>query len=154
MKTIYGRPGYSKLFAERCVVPVLLAACMFGGVAAAQPLVVQLLNGRNGKPVVNGRVGVSFPGQPDRIAIELVTNRKGEVRFDAAGAKVFKVTPVLYVSCGEQRPGSPQPEYSVDDVLGAGLFARNACGHYRVEPLRGRLVFFVRRVSGWELFKN
>lgn len=144
-----------KMSIARSLAVICITMCMsFSSLATAQSVTVRLVNGRNGKPVVKTRVGISFPEQPGKAALELITNRQGEVMFEATGARVFGVSPVLYVNCGDQSPGAPQPKYSVKEVLGTGVLTRNNCGHLNPEPLRGRLLYFVRPVSGWELFKN
>jgi hypothetical protein len=58
------------------------------------------------------------------------------------------------VTCGEQPVGAPWRNYSVAEILSTGLLTQNDCGHRHYEPLRGKLLYFVRRATLWELFKN
>jgi hypothetical protein len=137
------------------ILVMLVPTIFFGSPANAQSVTVQFLNGRNGKPIAKGvPIGVYFNNETGRHILDLRSDRQGEVQFDADGAKTFQVGPVGYVPCGEQPAGSPQRDYAIDEILKTGLITRNNCGRIAAEPLRGRLSYFVRPATWWELFKN
>ena len=126
---------------------------------AAQPVTVQFLYGKNGKPVGAGKaVYVAFQGTVTRNILNLHTDDQGSVQFDVEGAKTFRVVPTGYATCGEQAVDAPLKEYSVDEVLSDGLLTRNTCEKnndvsYDDRPRPGKLLYFVKRES-WESYKN
>jgi hypothetical protein len=127
----------------------------FGGTANAQSMKVQLLNGRTGKPISKGRrIWVYFNNSAGRQILDLHTDSQGVIEFETRGAKTFQVSPVGYIPCGEQPVGAPARDYPIDEILENGLLTKDDCGHLNAEPLRGRLLYFVKPASGWELFKN
>jgi hypothetical protein len=121
---------------------------------AAQTVVVQLLNGRNGKPIAKARVYIILGDPKDQQLQSIFTNAEGELQFEAGGAKTFQVRPVGEVSCGEQPIGVPIRDYSIDRIMDSGLVTKNDCGSQVLEPRRGRLLYIVRPATWWELFKN
>jgi hypothetical protein len=137
----------------RQILPLALVVSIFNGIALAQSVVVQILNGRNGKPVSKVRVWVSFDDPRGKQPIDLKTDRQGEVQFETNGAKTFQVSPVGVVDCREQQFTAPI-DYSVNEILKTGIVTRNDCGHSNPEPSHGRLIYIVRPATWWELFKN
>jgi hypothetical protein len=139
-----------------CLRQILLLALVvgiFNGIALAQTVVVQILNGRNGKPIPKVRVWVGFDDQKSKEPLDLKTDRQGEVQFDTNGAKTFQVSPVGEIACREQQFTAPI-DYSIEDILKTGIVTRNDCGHSKPKPSRGRLIYVVRPATWWELFKN
>jgi hypothetical protein len=122
--------------------------------AGAEPIIIQIINGKTNKPISKAKLYVSFVPSSGHQSLQLVTNENGEASFDSEGLQLFQVHPIALVSCGEQPIGAQQRNYSVEDVLKTGIRAENNCGHSDREPLRGRLLYFVRPASWWELFKN
>jgi hypothetical protein len=143
---------------NRNLCTVLAATLMilwFGSSAAAQVVTVQFLKGRSGKPIRKGeRVWVYLGSENNRRSLDLRTDRQGAIQFDADGADTFEVSVVGYVPCGEQPIGSPAHKYQISDILKSGLLTHNDCGHLNSEPIRGRLLYFVRSATSWELFKG
>lgn len=134
---------------------IALLATFLSVHATAQLVSVQFINGRNGKAVKKGeRVWVYFDNGKGRQILDLHTDSQRAVQFDAGGATTFQVSAVGFVPCGEQPVGVPARNYSIEDVLKHGLLTKNDCGHLNAEPLRGKLLYFVRPATGWELFKN
>jgi len=145
---------YRSLCVIRFTFLMFLAHCVPTNAAPPKLVVVQLLNGRNGKPLANVRVYVSFDDHKGRKSLDLISNGRGEIEFDASGAGTFQVHPIALVPCGEQYIGNPDRNYAIDEVLGPGILTKNDCGHLESEPLRGRLLYFARRATWWELFRN
>lgn len=117
-------------------------------------VVVQFMNGRSGKPMVKVKVYIGIDDAKERKTLDLTTDLQGRVEFEIEEAKTFQVHPVGLVACGEQPKGSRYRDYSIAEILRAGLVTRNDCGRANAEPLRGRLLYFARPASWWELFKN
>ena len=137
------------------LVVIAVLATSLSVYARAQLVSVQFINGKNGKVVKKGaRVWVYFDNGKGRQILDLHTDSQGVVQFDAGGATTFQVSAVGFVPCGEQPIGVPARNYSVEDVLNHGLLTKNECGTVLSEPLRSRLVYFVRPATWWELFKN
>ncbi len=135
------------------VIIILTMGATSSRAALGQSIVVRLVNGRNGKPIAKVRVYIGFDdlkGKP----LDLKTDTNGEIRFDAHGARTFQVHAVGVVACGEQPIGAPYPNFSIDEILKGGMLTENDCGHLNEEPLRGKLQYFVRPATGWQLFKN
>jgi hypothetical protein len=126
-----------------------------GGFAQGQSaVVVQLINGRSGKPIAKIKVYIGFDDFKKQKSLELTTDSQGEVKFNTEGPKKFQVHPVALVACGAQPKGAPYRNYSISDVLQTGLVTPNGCGHEKAEPISRRLIYFARPASWWELFKN
>jgi hypothetical protein len=127
-------------------LPLCLAmCCFFAARLGAQVVTVQLFDGKNGKPIRNVRVVISFPGQHAHSSLDLTGNAKGEIRFDADGATRFAVRPRLYSACSKQ----PESGFSVADVLKTGLLSHDDCGQVDLSPQPGRLLFFAKRGTLW-----
>jgi len=138
----------------RVILSVALLVCALSGAACCQTVTVQIINGRNGKPISKVRVYIAFDDLKSRAPLDLNTNQQGIIQFETNGAKTFQVHPVGEVTCGEQPIGTPHRNYSIEEILKNGILTQNNCGNPTVEAPRGRLVYFVRRATGWELFKN
>lgn len=115
---------------------------------------IQLLDGRNGKPMNKARFVILFPDEKGRPGLVLPTNQKGEVQFDAQGSETIIVTPVSAVSCGAQVPGGPKPSFSVAEIVNHGIITKNTCGDLHIESQRGRILYFARPIHFWEGMKN
>jgi hypothetical protein len=137
----------------RQILSLALVVGIFNGIALAQSVVVQIFNGRNGKPIPKIRVWVSFDDKRGKEPLDLKTDRQGEVQFETNGAKTFQMSPVGVVDCREQQFTAPL-DYSIEEILKTGIVTRNDCGHSNPEPSRGRLIYVVRPATWWELFKN
>lgn len=127
-------------------------ACLSSSATIAQSIIVQLLNGKNGKPIAKAKIDISFDGT--RNPLHFTTDSQGEVRFDADGSQSFEVHQIGYATCDEQPYGSKPRDYSIDGILKSGLISANNCGHIRVQRERGRLVFFVRHGTWTEWLKQ
>jgi hypothetical protein len=134
---------------------LLLLTAFFSKATTGQSVRVQFVKGWSGKPIgKGGRVSVYFNNKIGRHIVDLRTDQEGEIQFEADGAETFQVSSVGYVACEEQPVGSPTRDYSIDEVLKTGLLTENDCGRLNTEPLRGRLLYFVRPATWWELFKE
>jgi hypothetical protein len=134
----------------------MLFVTIFGTVLGmnGQQIVVQVINGKTNKPISKAKLFVSFPNETKRQSIQLYTDKDGEAAFPLEGSDRFEIHPIALVTCGEQPAGTSQPSFSATEVLNAGILTKNDCGQSGREPIRGKVVYFVR-TAGWsELFKN
>jgi hypothetical protein len=145
----YGKPS-----GRHSLAVILLTACIFSSHAIAQPIVVQVLNGRSGKPIAKARVYITFPYDANRKPLELFSNQQGEVRFESEESKFFEVRPMFLVACGDQPAGYPPMDYSIEETLRTGLVTQDSCGHSTESRQIGRLLYFVRPATWWEWLKN
>jgi hypothetical protein len=124
-------------------------------IASAQSdttITVRILNGRTGKPLKGIRMYVSFDDKP--YEINEILSKDGTLSFSERDRKIMKLSPVGTISCGEQKPGQPDPVYQLSEIVAKGYVSRNDCGHHYVEPHPGELVLFRKYATQWELFKN
>jgi len=135
---------------------VLILIMLFGFILSmsGQQVVVQVINGKTNKPVSKAKLLISFPGGTKPQSLELFTDQNGEAAFSLDGSAQFEIHPIALVTCGEQPPGAKQPTFSVSEILQSGVLTKNDCGHSEREPIRGRVVYFVRTAGWWELFRN
>jgi hypothetical protein len=131
-----------------------VTACLFSSVAVAQTVIVQFVDGRNGKPIGKGKtVHVIFFIAPIRHLLSLHTDQDGKVEFEAEAATDFKVAPVGYTACGEPS-GEAMKDYSIAEIMNAGLVTANNCGNAVSQPEPGRLIYFVKPGSHLEQLKK
>lgn len=139
----------------RLISLVMFLFLLLGNTAGSQTVSVHFINGQSGKPLKKGiRIWAYFNDRSGRQILDLHTDQEGEVHFDVNGAKTFQVSPVGYIACGEQPVGSAARDYAVAEIMRAGVLTTNDCGHLGTEPIRGRLSYFVKPASWWQLFKN
>ena len=146
------------MLALRLARKMCIVLCIFislpSNVASAQSITLQLLNGKNGKPITKAKVYISLSDDQTHNAIELTTDHRGEVQFDAGGSKTFQVHQIGYATCDEQPVGSQPRAYPVEKILEAGQVGANDCGNTRMQPEPGLLVFFVRHGTWGEWLKQ
>jgi hypothetical protein len=135
---------------------VLILTMLLGFIMqmSGQQIVIQVINGKTNKPISKAKLFVSFPAEVKRQSVQLFTSENGEATFSFDDADRFEVHPIALVTCGEQPPGSPTPSFSVAEVLSSGVLTKNNCGRSEREPIRGKVIYFVRTAGWWELFKN
>jgi hypothetical protein len=150
----------------------------------AQQINIRVLNGRNGKPVMNECLNI-WTGTWQGAHLVASTNRDGVVvlhvkdneilaesacsgwparaarRPDADG---ITVSGDRYVACqeyGKLVPGEPSANplklmasYPIKRILEFGISSANTCGKFRVEAGPGELVFYVRPRSFFEKMRQ
>jgi hypothetical protein len=120
------------------------AVCSLCSAVAAETVIVQVLEGKSGKPVPRGKtVHVIFFVAPIRHLLSLHTDENGKVEFETEGATDFKVSPVGYIPCGEPS-GETMKDYSVAEIADEGVVTANNCGNAVSDPVPGRLIYYVK----------
>jgi hypothetical protein len=138
----------------RCKRLIALLITLFSCASAAsgQIVVVQVINGRNGKPIPKVRVYIGFDDLKGRQPLDMRTDSQGKIQFDTNGSKTIQVHSVGEIACGDQPKGVPYRDYALDDIVKNGLVTLNNCGRFNPEPLRGRLVYIVRPATFAEMW--
>jgi hypothetical protein len=127
-----------------------------GGAAMAQDnrIVVQVVDGRNGKPLANQHLLVFAGESPEGVRLQkehfqLVTDNDGLADLPIASGTVqwIQVWPDWHILCQK----TPNREaFSVTEILSTGLSTPNACGSVRQELRPGHFVVFARPAHFWE----
>jgi hypothetical protein len=129
---------------------------LFSAVLAAQSpattntvdIVVQAVDGRNGKPLASQRLLV-FTGMSSNAvrsqakSTELTTNKDGvgTLTIDPAETQWIQVWPDGPVLC---QPHPNEGSFSVDTIISKGLATPNDCSGLAREPVPGHFIVFAR----------
>jgi hypothetical protein len=139
---------------------VIMALVLSGvtGMAQESDIVVQVLDGKNGKPIANNHLLI-FTG----VSVEDVRAHKNhiEARTDAMGTALLSVdvrsTSRIqvwvdwHVLCQEPLDSKT---YSVEEILKGGLNTSNSCGSIEQPLSPKRLVVFARPAHFWEKMRQ
>jgi len=129
-------------------------------VAKAQDahVVLRILDGRNGKPLVNQRLLV-FAGKTLEAVrqhenkFELVTGKNGmaDLRIPSPEIKQIQVWVDFRVLC-QSKPNTRS--FSIAKILSKGVSTPNECGPQRVQPAPGQFIVFARPSHFWEKMRR
>jgi hypothetical protein len=133
---------------------VLATMILPSAIASGQPVAVQLLNGKNRKPLKGYRVYILLGDPRAQHMLDLKTDHDGKVRFDTSGEATFQVRPVGTIACTKPATSPSDINFSVAEVIAHGVVTPNNCGSFDPEPLRGQVTFLTRSASGIDLFRN
>lgn len=171
-----------RLFRKR-VLPLfsILAFTLSSGALQAQTIKIELVNGRNGRPIANTCLNVwvgtervnalSIPTDKNGIAVLRLTEENSEIttlnRWADCGAEGV-INPILkyastikvntgYVSCQLRTADYSWLAvrgFSTKEILQSGVVTANTCGKAKASPKPGELVIFVRPLTWWEKLKQ
>lgn len=141
----------------------------------AQEIRIKVLDGRNGRPLVNKCINVWVdPSQhaalliatnADGVASLRVTDNRveespGRRSSDCGGmavtdpvvmrADTIRVTSATGMLCQAHPPDSPWLSFPIRKVLDSGDVTANVCGKIEASPKPGELIFFQRPRTFWE----
>lgn len=145
-----------------CLVGVFLsggaAMSQNQGIPKALDITVQVLDGRNGKPLADQHVLV-FTG-PSSDAVKTHAQHTG-VTTDKDGMGTLTIYPAetqwLQVFADGRIPCFPNPNqasFSVSDIMSKGLVTPNNCSSLVREPSPGHFIFFARPAHFMEKMKQ
>jgi hypothetical protein len=129
---------------------VLIVVLILGATAIAQnvEIVLQAVNGKNGKAIANHRLIVStgVPGESARSWVpngDLTTDKEGlaTLMISAADTKWIQVWADFLSLCQSDPNGHL---FSVSTIISKGLSAPNNCGPLRLKDTPGHFVVFAR----------
>lgn len=131
----------------------LLAFPLLMAVSPGATIHIQVLDGRNGKPIAKEHVQVWVNGRAGD-AHDVPTGADGIGTLDAPDSGVIVIASDLYVDCRPFRKGVPSPTYGIHEIVSSGISAENACGKAARRAQPGQLLFFVRPSHWWEGFRR
>lgn len=150
-----------------CIILFALAfLCLIGqrlraqGVQPVHPvkITIEVLNGRNGKPLIDQRVLVFTADSKEGVKghaqhVETVTDKSGvgELVLDSADAQWLQVFVDQHVLCYS----SPnQIGFSVREITSKGLVTPNSCGSFKRDAIPGHVIVFARKPTFFEKMKR
>ncbi|WP_187290159.1 hypothetical protein [Terriglobus saanensis] len=125
------------------VVSFSLTACIALAQDAPKPLVLRVVDGRNGSAVVHEDVNLWYD-EMDGRPIVLRTDDNGVAVLPpplSPAVRIF-VVPLESIDC--RKPVTPPLAYSLRTMMDIGISAENGCGAPLVRRRSGELVLFVR----------
>jgi len=128
------------------------------GVPKSVDIAVQVLDGRNGKPIANQRVLV-FVGASSEAAkshaehTDLTTDKDGLgiLRVHPDQTQWIQVWADGRVLC---YPDPNQSSFSIDAIMSTGIVAPNSCSGVMKDPTPGHLIIFARPARFMEKMKR
>jgi len=147
---------YLGIFGEMSKLMLIAGfASLLGPPLYAQDIAIRVLDGRNGRPITDERVQVWVNGEKGRAA-DLPADKQGIalLHLDDKPVRSIQIEANLYFDCRPFRKNSPRPAYSTVEILQSGVVTENVCGKFRRESKAGELVFFVRPLHWWEVFRR
>jgi hypothetical protein len=140
-----------------CILAGLLG---MGVLAMAQEnhIIVQVVDGRNGKPIANEHLVVFVGESPESVRelnrnFELVTNKEGLADLTIATHDIqwIQVSADWHVLC-QSDPNSKS--FSVGEILSTGLSTPNTGGSMTQKLTPGHFVVFARPMHFWEKMRT
>ena len=117
--------------------------------AGSSKVVLRLLNGKNGKPLTDERPNI-WLGNASGITRK--TDANGEIALDISHVqpRTVRVFGNEYVDCrlrGSNKFAPMNVSYPLDEIIAKGIVTENDCGKYRVDPIPGVLVLYLRPMT-------
>jgi len=158
------RPILHRLPVALCLVlgavfpPTSILKAQTGGVPKSVEIAVQVLDGRNGKPMPNQRVLV-FVGTLSEAAkshaehTDLTTDKDGmgTLRVHTDQTQWIQVWADGLVLC---YPNPNQSSLSIDTIMFTGIVTPNSCSGVVKNPMPGHLILFARPARFMEEMKR
>lgn len=147
--------GSSSLLAKILFYMCMQLAGVFGmTVPQDSQNLIQLVDGRNGKPIVGVHMVVFGGASLEEVRLhkarfDLVTNTEGLAAIPALLPSIqwVQVWPDAYMLC-QDKPNNNS--FKISEITSVGLNASNTCGELKKGTLRGRLIVFARPAHWWE----
>ena len=139
---------------------ILVGLILVGVAAMAQDtrIVVQVVDGRSGRPLADQHLLIFAGESPDAVRLqknhfELVTDKDGLANLPIASSDVqwIQVWPDWRILCQKTPNGEA---FSVAEILSTGLSTPNTCGSARQELRPGHFVVFARPAHFWEKMRQ
>lgn len=131
-----------------------LAMLVLTAGASAEPIIIRVVDGRNGHPITDEKLQLWFNSQSGS-AMSIATDEQGVAKVDASAGAALLVSANLYGDCRYSKQTGPErPTYPVSDIVRSGVLGANTCGKLKLSPTPGELIFFVRPEHWWEGMKR
>ena len=127
--------------------PVIMVLSMVAAVAAhAQTLHLRILDGRNGRPIINEQPQVTWIGHQNGAPIQLQTDQDGIAKLvlPSGNVEYVRIEASNYYDCRKVAKDDTTQAYFVKEALASGIVAINTCGKLEIEPRPGEIILFVR----------
>ena len=169
-------------YCARAVGPLLfLGITLWCKGGQAQNVRIKLVNGKNGRPMVNAYVNawvgterkdaMVIPTNEDGVASLYLTDKDAEINIQSQSKNcgdcgvlnpVVKYSDTIginagYVLCDSRKPDHSWlaiRKFSTAEVLRHGVVTANTCGNAADSPQSGEIIIFVRPLTWWEKFKT
>jgi hypothetical protein len=122
----------------------------------ASSIVIQFLNGKNGKPISDKQVTIEL-GKGGAFFRD--ADSKGKIVLDIGNGETreLRVRPDYYFDCrfkhDQMGLGGLESEYSLDEIISKGVVGNNFCGKPHVLATPGVLTLYLRPRTLIEGFK-
>lgn len=169
----------TRVFLSHLILFTVALAGPFCPALHGQDIRIRVLDGRNGRPVINECVNV-WVGSARGPSVLIPTDKNGTalIHLAAIGVKgaadrhapacngmgatdptltysdTIAITSDYYILCQAHPPDSPALTFSVKKVLQSGDATANHCGKIEGSPKPGELIFFVRPPRWWESMRR
>jgi hypothetical protein len=156
-------PIQSRLAVGLCFVAAVfssgsLSKAQTKGVPGSVDIAVQMLDGRNGKPIPNQRVlvfvgGLSEAAKSHAEHTDLTTDKDGlgTLRVHQNQTQWIQVWADGRVLC---YPDPNQSSFGIDTIMSTGIVTPNSCSGVMKAPAPGRLIIFARPARFMEKMKR
>lgn len=157
------RPIQKRLAVALCFVAAVfpsgsLSMAQTNGVPKSVDIAVQVLDGRNGKPIPNQRVLVFVGGSSEAAKshaehTDLTTDKDGlgTLRIYPNQRQWIQVWADGRVLC---YPDPNQSSFDVDTIMSTGVVTPNSCSGVMKDPAPGQLIIFARPARFMEKMKR
>jgi hypothetical protein len=128
-------------------LPFLLATTILCHAQDPSSIVIRLLNGKNGKPIIDKQLNIRLG---NNNALSGDPNSQGEVVVDIVNVepRELRVRPNNDFDCrfkqDQMGPGGLDLKYSLDEIVSKGVVGDNHCGKAYVLPTPGILTLYLR----------
>jgi hypothetical protein len=133
-----------------CVTCIVLATCAS---SAPRQIKIKVVNGRNGEPVKEAIVDVTFGGRVVPPPTQLVTTSDGSADLKVPdSAETIVISGQLIVDCrpDNHKNYTEDKAYRIQEILTKGVVAENTCGKAKNQQTPGVLIFYVRPPHWWD----
>jgi hypothetical protein len=145
-------------FVKTLCILLGLAGVVAFATAQDSHIIVQVVDGRNGRPLANQHLLVFAGESPQSVRqhkkqFELVTDKEGRADLMVVPRDIqwIQVWVDWHVLC-QSEPNSKS--FSVAEILSTGLSTPNTCGKVAQEAGVGHLIVFARPAHFWEKMQH
>ena len=131
---------------SQVILPLLFVTTILCPAQNTSSIVIRLVNGKNGKPIVDKQVNVEL----GKSEISRDPDSQGEIVLDILNVepRELRVRPNNDFDCrfkkDQMGSGGLDLKYSLDEVVSKGIVGDNHCGKAHVLPTPGILTLYLR----------
>lgn len=135
------------------LIAIIVQAGLLSTMAQDNKVTIQVLNGKNGKPIVNQHLLIFEGGSQEEARrhkshIELRTDAEGKATFSPEPTDNYiQVWVDWHILC-QKKPNVNV--YSMADIINSGLTTGNSCGRIERPVIPKEFLIFARPAHFWE----